>query len=78
MKHKKRPLQGCNPQSGVVQGLCHGILHAYYIISRRKCKPLFGQGRRCLSVSLELVLMTIGTGWLTRLLFRVIDLIERR
>lgn len=29
-------------------------------------------------MSWELILMTIGTGWLTRQLFRVIDIIERR
>lgn len=42
----------------------------------RMRKPKFGQGRRCLSMSFELVLMVAGTGWLTRLLFRLIDWIE--
>lgn len=43
---------------------------------KRIRKPQFGRERRCPPVSLELVLMVAGTGWLIRQLFRLIDWIE--
>jgi len=38
----------------------------------------FGRERGISLISWELLLTSIGTGWLVRQLFRVIDLIERR
>lgn len=73
---KDRPKAGTFEQS--CPGLAPRTLNKIIISnSRQNASPnLDGEGG-AFPVTWELVLMTIGTGWLTRQLFQLIDWIER-
>lgn len=73
---KKRPSEGGNHQT--VRGGLAPKNDSKIIIPRfgKNASPNFPRGGGVLSVTWELVLMTVGTGTLVRLLFRLIDRIE--
>ena len=54
------------------------IAELSYHNSAKSASPNLPRGGGVLSMTWELALMTIGTGWLIRQLFRLIDKIEER
>ncbi len=74
---KDRPKAGTfeRPRPGLASGTMFEIIIPY---PRKNASPNPDGGGGALPMSWELLLTSIGTAWLVRQLFRVIDLIEMR
>lgn len=78
MKKHKKPLGCGNIRAAKSKACAENLSQNDYIKFSAKCKPQSGRGRRCPPPMFwELIPTTIGIAWLTRQLFRIVDLIER-